>query len=276
FVYDDLGRVIETIADAADGGLQIRTSSTYDHAGRQLSSTDALRQTTQYGYDDATGQLTTVTLPRVNDGSNGSDVGQAVYEYGYDDYGNQTLIRDPMDVKFIEGGENKETLFEFDHLGRQTKRTLPDGLTETMEYDDLGRVIQSVDFEGRTVDYVYDDLGRLDEKHYFDVGTAPNALQQDPGESTNYDEVVDYVYDGLGRTTKVTQDLDPDITGEERITNNTYDEEGRLDRVTTPEGIVNYEYDNLGRKTRTYAGASLGTATTQTDYSYDALGRLAS
>lgn len=282
FEYDGLGRVIATIADAG-GPDEIRTSQQYDHAGRRTHSTDALLQRTQYGYDPVTGRLTSVVLPAVNDDSRGSTTGQAVYEYGYDDYGNQVSITDPR-----EG----VTEFEFDHLGRQVKRTLPDSvLEETMRYDDLGRAVRSVDLEGRTVDYVYDDLGRLDARFHYDINTSPpidipingnSPGQLWSGNSVGYDEAVDYVYDAMGRTIKVREDLNGDgvfTDPDDRLTDNAYDAQGRLTRVDSPEGILNYEYDDLGRQTATWTGdleaPQLVNASTATEYAYDALGRLA-
>ncbi|CAN0335175.1 unnamed protein product, partial [Ectocarpus sp. 4 AP-2014] len=273
FVYDDLGRVIETIADAGPGGLQVRTSSTYDHAGRQLTSTDALRQTTRYGYDDATGQLTSVALPRVNDGSNGSDVGQAVYEYGYDDYGDQTSITDPR---------NNVTEFEFDHRGRQTKRTLPlgvessnvdDDFVERMFYDDTplsaftdtdlsvptvggGQLAYSIDFEGRITQYLYDNSpegrGRLaEERYYSDSGGLPindaTTLAMLAG-LTGHDDSIVHEYDALGRLVETTFTLNastPSLIV--RTTTRTYDAEGRQTQIITEEGAINYEHDSLGR-----------------------------
>jgi YD repeat-containing protein len=54
-----------------------------------------------------------------------------------------------------------------------------------------------------------------------------------------------------------------------RITNFSYDFEGRLAQINSPEGYINYEYDvATGRHTRTC------TASSEFTYQYDALGRL--
>jgi YD repeat-containing protein len=54
-----------------------------------------------------------------------------------------------------------------------------------------------------------------------------------------------------------------------RVTEFTYDVDGRVTQVCSPEGTINYEYDAAtGRKTRTY------TADNDTRFTYDQLGRL--
>jgi len=128
---------------------------------------------------------------------------------------------------------------------------------------------RTIDFEGRTTDFVYDDLGRLDEKLYFAPGVNPDAAQPN--------EITDYVYDDLGRQKQVIQDLDGNLntTADQRVTDNFFDDFGRLDRVTTPEGTINYDYfDDTGQLERTYTGANLATARTETAYTYDRIGRL--
>lgn len=75
---------------------------------------------------DPQGRLIRVTLPEVVDPATGESV-QPRYTYGHDRYGNQTSITDPLE---------RETRFAFDSRGRQTSRTLPDGLTERTIYDD--------------------------------------------------------------------------------------------------------------------------------------------
>ncbi len=111
-------------------------------------------------------------------------------------------------------------------------------------------------------------MGRLDLKEFFDVGNDPDGTP---------DETVDYVYDKLGRLKTTTDSANGPTT-------NTYDTEGRLTQVISPEGTVNYEYQSTtGRLERTYTGtadpdetsaASDGKAVTDTRYEYDILGRL--
>lgn len=262
FEYDDLGRLLGTTIDPT--GLNITMREAYDHTGRRVTSTNALGQVTRYRFDEATGRLLGVTLPAITDDSRGSITGAPEYDYGYDKYGNQTSITDPND---------HTTDFVFDELGRQTSRTLPEGLVDMREYNDLGQVVRSVDLGGRTTDYLYDDFGRLEEKRFFDVGKTPDA---DAGQATNHDELVDYIYDALGRITQIGQDRDLMDPGFERTTTHSYDDQGRLQRVATDEGVIRYEYDELGRLVTTLSGEVAASAPTVTRYEYDPLGRTAS
>ncbi len=296
FEYDKLGRVAKTVAD--EGGLHVITETKYDSLGRREAEigpysltnppAEFTEVTTRYEYDEV-GSLERVILPEVTNPLNIADTltGVATYEYEYDDYGNQELIRDPMDDKFGYS-DDKETTFTYDHRSRQLSRTLPDGLIERMFYDDepnslangvgLGQLAYSVDFEGNVTEYRYDNTasggGRLVEKLYYkQLGlslTTATTLSQirallNPHSPTS---TVSYQYDALGRQTQIV-----DSTG---ATNNKYDKDGRLEQIESPQGVINYRYDNLGRLTRTFTSPNV-TATseiTDTSYEYDQLGRL--
>ncbi|MDR2170104.1 MAG: hypothetical protein LBP59_08180 [Planctomycetaceae bacterium] len=94
-----------------------------------------------------------VILPAVFDPVSGKSVSPK-YEYQYDDFGRQILIRDP---------NGHETRFEYDAFGNQISRTLPlgfgaDGIlgtadddilpegdfTERFEYDSNGRIVKQI------------------------------------------------------------------------------------------------------------------------------------
>ena len=212
------------------------------------------------------------------------------YEYTYDKYGNQTSIRDNIvqvdptdedtiyyDHDGIAGDDTRVTQFAHNEFGQQVARTLPlgvqngSGFVETSSYNDNGQLELSIDFAGRHTVFTYDTLGRLETKEYF-----PDAATWNNGTGTPT-ETVSYTYNSLGGL----EDTDDSANG---LTNNTYDAQGRLTQVISPEGIVNYEYDPVsGRLERTYTGtadpdetsiASDGKAVTDTRYEYDILGRL--
>ncbi len=285
-VYDDLGRVIKTIFH--DGTQTETVYNDLGHRVAEIAQHDPLTQgpdksaiTTNYEYDTS-GRLIAVILPPVVDPATSNTV-RPRYEYVYDIYGNQTLIRDNVihDASGLENHDRtnaRETEFTYDHLNRQVARTLPLGQALTGEvrnfrertfYDPSGRQARTIDFEGRTTDFVYDDLGRLDETHYFAPGVNPDVAPPN--------EITDYIYDDLGRQMQVIQDFDGDLltTTDQRVTENFFEELGQLDRVTTPEGTIHYDYFlDTGQLQRTYTGADLVNARTQTDYTYDRLGRL--
>ncbi len=295
FAYDGLGRLYKTIADV--GGLNVTTETKYDALGRRIAEIDALGQQTEYGYDEA-GRLTSVKLPKLVVPATGATFGTPLFKYRYDVYGNQIEIEDPL---------GRITRFAYDHAGRQTKRTLPIGVssgvgfTELKSYSDaslaeidasleefnqsvgLGQLEYVVDFEGRVTAFRYDNTatggGRLVGKFYYDALSSYNSDKLD-GNLNAAAESMLYAYDAIGRVKAVTFYRGPGA-GNTDVTTTTYDADGRTTSIDSPEGTIRYEYDNLGRLKRTYTGGFDNNGTTNpgeevsdTRYTYDSLGRL--
>ena len=290
YVYDRIGRITKTIADL--DGLGVSSQTEYDEQGRRQAAIDPLGRRTEYVYDDS-GRLKEVRLPAIVDDnavdplqtSTGSTTGVAVYQYGYDDYGNQTSITDP---------KNHVTEFTFDHRHRQIKRELPDGLVERTFYADAphnsaggvgnGQAAFTVDFEGNVTRYSYDNRvgsnGRLIEKRIYAVSDLSSVTINDATTASSLasaltaiaaDRSVVYSYDALGRVTVVSDNAFSASTV------NKYDVEGRLTQVSSPQGVVNYQYNDLGLLNRTWTTASASdtsNAIADTAYAYDELGRL--
>jgi RHS repeat-associated protein len=247
YQYDQFGNVVKTTY--ADGSF---TLATYDGFGNKLSSTDQRGQTTQYQYDGEN-RLTAAILPQVPDPNNDGQLTTPTYQYGYDVNGNQTSITDP------NGGQ---TTFTYDPQGNELSRTLPLGQTETFGYDTQGRQTTHTDFQGDVIDSVFSNAGMLDEILYFSPGEDPNT--DPPAQTTTYE------YDAFGHTGEET-----DSSG---ATVNTYNSQGQLTQVSSPEGLLNYVYDDLGRQVETFTSAAAGPTTPIDDFrdTYDTLGRLAS
>jgi RHS repeat-associated protein len=248
-VYDADGRVVQTIF--ADGTTK---STTYDSQGRVSAETDQMGQTTNYQYD-ASGRLTAVIAPAVSDPHFSNQVTDPTTSYQYDAYGNLILVTDAM-VRQTSSGtveHYRQTAYTYDQFGHQLTHTLPMGQVEQTTYDAFGRTDTHTDFAGQQSKVQYDPLGRVALDSFF----AANS--QTPGETLAYH------YDSLGRVDQLT-----DTQGTTaRVTQYTYDQDGRETSVTTPEGTVNYEYDPAtGQHTRTY------TASNDVHYGYDVLGRL--
>jgi YD repeat-containing protein len=235
YEYDKVGRQVATISPAVldpTTGTQVhvRSETVYDDLGRRVRAIENITQTnpdvassinrsgqriTEYAYDNA-GRLTSVTLPAVDDAETPApDSVNPVFVYQYDQYGNQTLIRDP---------KLHETKLRYDEQQRQVARELPNALTETKKYDDLGQLELTIDFEGRHTRFSYDSLGRLEKKESFLNADAYNNGTGAPS------EFVRYTYDGLGRQTKIVQDGDGNANTltDQRVTTNTFDTLGRL------------------------------------------------
>jgi RHS repeat-associated protein len=141
-----------------------------------------------------------------------------------------------------------ETRFEYDQLGHQTKRLLPDGFFETKVYDEQGRLASRTDLMGRKTTFQYDQRDRLKLKTYPDTST------------------VSFTYTSTGqRLTAV------DARG---TTSYEYDERDRPIQLTYPDGRrLNYGYDDQGN--RTSLTATIGTTTLTTSFAYDDRGQVA-
>ena len=113
-------------------------------------------------------------------------------------------------------GEGSRTKWEYDSMGRMTKKTYADGSDYEYDYDYEGKLVARTDGKGQITEYSYDTLGRLTGIDY----------------PTDTDVVT--VYDDLGRRASVT-----DAIGTWEWTEWTYD--GNSSRVLTetdPDGNV--------------------------------------
>ncbi|MBT4821692.1 MAG: hypothetical protein HON70_38650, partial [Lentisphaerae bacterium] len=248
FFYDALGRRVKTLFPD-----DTSVSTTYNSLGRRVAETDQLGQTTRYAYD-AAGQLIAVTLPGIADPEAAADqdgVRPRVsprYEYTHDPYRRLRATTDP---------KGRVTKFTYDEFGQQLTRMLPLGQTENRAYNSLGQLESQTDFKGQTSECDYDTLGRLVEKRLF---SAPDGGPVSPAAT------LVYTHDDLGRLQTITE---TQADGSTRITEYTYDQNGRLIRLAAPEGTIDYAYDPAtGQHTRTT------TSHTETWYGHDDLGRL--
>ena len=302
FRYDEHGNLVQTIRN--DGSY---TLSRYDSRGRVIAemqpvdaSVTAVWSDPDNSYIvsgsspvqtiptrlfefDSQGRLSAVELPAVPDPDNANTLTRPRYEYGYNEQGNQTLIKDPL---------GRETRFVFDSQGRQLTRTLPlgfgpDGIqgtgddgtlpegafNERFEYDNQGRQNLHVSFEGAVTQMVYDDTatggGRLKEQRFYPDEATYNGGAGTPSETWSY------FYDAYGRTIEVRKTEGTTTTS----VKTTYDDQGRVTVIDSAEGVISYGYDSLGRKTemKVFAtGVDPNTAMPErvTTYGYDLLGRL--
>ncbi|GGP83796.1 RHS repeat-associated core domain-containing protein [Streptosporangium pseudovulgare] len=197
YTYDDASR-LKTATDPVTG----RTwTYGYDDADRLTSQTSANPVNTQSYTYDAVDRLTSHTLKN----SGGTQLSKIVYDWDKDD----NLI-----TKTTSGtaGAGVNT-YGYDHSGRLTSWTAPDGKATAYEWDDAGNRIKAGD---KT--FVYDERNRLlsgggTEYTYTARGTV--TTETTGGVTKNlvfdaFDQMVSdgdaaYGYDALGRMTSRTK-----------------------------------------------------------------------
>jgi len=213
----------------------------YDTGGRRTSTTEPITATTTattvFGYDDE-GQLTSVTDPLHTPGTQDHTT-----LYAYDPSGNLVSVKD---------ANNHETKYEYDLLGRKTKRTLPlnTNVSETFAYTMRPVVNAHTDFRGKTTTMTYDMRARL-------LARIPDPSLGEPTES--------YTYTATGARARMT-----DASG---TTSYTYDQRDRVLTKTTPAGTLTYTYDATGNVATVRSSNTNGTSI---DYTWDAANQLAS
>ena len=245
FAYDYLGNQTQSkTAYSADQGCAYTTASTYDHAGRLLSVTDASGNTLSKTYDWMGNQLTQ-TAPK----DQVTDPNKTKYPttYTYDALGRLLRVETP-----IAAGHTGRTDYTYDPNGNVTQeKTLagPKGNTTTARttayaYDSLNRVTQvqgnakqdgvSGTSQYQYTKYTYDALG--------------NIKTMSIGNDTNW-ETTQYTYDRYSRLLTQTDPLG-------QIQRYTYDLNGLLISKTDRRGITTTNtYDAMGRLTRSVAGS---------------------
>ena len=145
-------------------------------------------------------------------------------------------------------------------IGRELSRTLPNRERETYTYNVYGQVATHVDFDGNAAASMYQTSGPQ-------AGLLQKVVYTAPAGSGKATQEVDYTYDAMNRRYQVT-----DASG---TTTDGYDAWDNLSSQVTPAGTVSYTTDPAtGELTGILANG--GGSQVETDYEYDARGRLTS
>ena len=277
FTYDTYGN--NTKVTVGSGTKKITSSATYTSNGNLLSTvTDALGQTTSYGYDTQTGVLNWTQAPGENTATRtnyshdsryritGVSKSAASVEYTY----NSDLL---TAISTASGTNYSYTYGVFDLISnvKMGSRALishtysndanrwlmrsdyGNGDYITYSYDSLGRT-SGIGYEdnANAIDYTYDNNGNL--------GVLTDGLT---GRKTKYaydfqDRLMRYEETGSGHSNTVQWGYDDDnnlssqsqtLDGVTYTTNYTYDNDNRLKQATTDGKSANYTYDAYSRMT---------------------------
>jgi len=278
YVYDNLGRKIETIAPDPDdyramGGSNGALSSShtyfgYDTNGNLKYATDALNMTgrgdtahtTWYFYDTLNRQVCTLdqlstedtwTLTTIPDSINLAVDHRHSTITTFDTLGDVTAVKQAVDASNYH-----TTTYEFDNLGRMTAEVAPDPGDHTYPtthfvHDLAGNLIETIDPLGQTTYNKYDVLNRL-VRTVDPRGTGPD--------DTHFATVT--VFDAVGKVTSTT-DSDGNTTSE------SFDRLDRLVKETDPFwNDSHFWFDPAGNMT-----TKLDRDSRITEYGYDALDR---
>ena len=275
FTYDTYGNNTQV---SVGGTKKVTASAAYSADGNQLASvTDALGQTTSYGYDLQTGMLQWVQAPgetestRTNysyDGklrATGVSKGASAVGYSYaSDLLSAISTASGTDYSFAYGAFDlvqsiqvgSRTLishsYSTDGNHQLTRSDYGNGDSVSYGYDSLGRTTSVRYEDGAQVDYTYDNNGNL--------GLLTDSAS---GRKTQYfydfqDRLMRWEQSGSGYANSVTRSYDDNnnlstqkqtLNGTTYTTSYTYDKDNRLTKTTEGTVSAGYTYDALGRMT---------------------------
>ncbi|MFD3530054.1 LamG-like jellyroll fold domain-containing protein [Streptomyces sp. NPDC058664] len=271
-----------------------RQESTYDYLGRELTSTDIVRQPTQRAYTAINeynapgGELSRVVSP--------TGVSES---YKYNAVGEVTEVTD---------GAGKVSRFTYDMDGQPLTVTEPDGTSTRNTYDGFGQLVKTDDLDEtgavlRTASTGYDRAGNLvsatDHRgHTKTFSYDASGLITKVVEPVSATESITttYGYDAAGNQTRFTDgrgnpflttyntwglpesQIEPSTPTHPNLTDRTftavYDGAGRIKESLSPGGVkISFEYDVKSRLVR-QSGTGAEAATADHTYDYDADDRI--
>ena len=275
FAYDTYGNNTQV---SVGGTKKVTASAAYSADGNQLASvTDALGQTTSYGYDLQTGMLQWVQAPgetestRTNysyDGklrTTGVSKGASAVGYSYaSDLLSAISTASGTDYSFAYGAfdlvqsiqAGSRTLishsYSTDGNHQLTRSDYGNGDSVSYGYDSLGRTTSVRYEDGAQVDYTYDNNGNLGlltdsasgrrTQYFYDFQDRLMRWEQS---GSGYENRVTWGYDDNNNLSTQKQTLN----GTTYTTNYTYDKDNRLTKTTEGTVSAGYTYDALGRMT---------------------------
>ncbi|MFE0099857.1 putative adhesin [Streptomyces sp. NPDC059009] len=282
YTYDRAGRLIEE-TDFDDRTL----SYEYDAAGRLSARYNALGQVTEYARDSL-GRITR----QAADGT--------VSSFSYDSFGNLleargadavlTIERNVSGAPVVETTNGRSVQYEYDAVGRLTKRVTPTGAVSEWNYDTAGRRT-GLSLSDRSITFELDPVGRELARCYAGNLTLSHSFDES-GRRTN--QSVHTLHNGQTvQHRSYNYRADGSLTSCSDLLAGTshfdLDEAGRVTEVRASNWTERYAYDEEGNQTdaawptaldgqeavgpRTYAGTQI-TRAGSVRYEHDAQGRV--
>ena len=259
FVYDDLGRLLETQDPVVEPG-EDKTDRVllYDEAGNPLLTEDRSGRRQRNSYDKMN---RLVGADYLQDGSS--------YDWGYHGFGKLDLagIDEEEEQKYYyqytaryerkkmfddRGGDIKDWIYSYDPAGNLATKTKPQGDVTTYQYDSMNRLVGMSNPEYLTASYHYDGAGRLidrllsngAETHYqYDNDDRLIQLQNLSADGSAVEDL-HYLYDHVGNIVQISD------TASGRTVIYDYDALYRLVRVDSTNDAEDraYSYDAVGNR----------------------------
>jgi RHS repeat-associated protein len=237
FEYDSFNRLKTVTPPAAGGTGTLATSYEYDAAGNLHLRNDPNGHQTTWTYDlDHRLKVRTTEI--------------GTWNYGYDANGNLNSLETPAGSSTGTPGDGTIT-YGYDHMSRQTSVDYSDTTPDvTRDYKANGLLQEMTDGSG-VVDYDYFEDDRLQQatRSGGDAGLNGSFL---------------YHYDEAGN---IDQRTYPDST----VVNSTFDDDGRLETMTSGGLQTAFDYDEAGNLTLVTLPSGNGHTATRT---FDRAGRL--
>lgn len=209
-----------------------------------------------------------------------------IWEYEYNDKGDVTLIKDPIEETPTDGVQ----AFQYDYFGDEeslppnvpTGTKLPGRLKEVRQWDRRGyKTVHRYNGQGHlTTKEVYLDIGAnecITTEYGFDTLGRRTSETIHRGDSTT--GVTVFVYDVLGRKTHSVENYttasnpDPDIFN--LTTEYGYDEHGNMTSMVNPRGTrTEYVYDHRNRLEKVIEDADQSGMNLETNYILDGNGNI--
>ncbi|MFD5649920.1 RHS repeat-associated core domain-containing protein [Streptomyces sp. NPDC127039] len=281
YVHDAAGR----LASESDFDGRV-VSYAHDSAGRVAATTNALGQTTRFERDSSGLVTRKAALDRSTDYTY-TRTGRVATAVTADSA--MAFTYDPAGNLLSETADGRTTGYEYDVLGRRTKRVTPTGAVSKWSYDPAGRRTELITGDGHTIRFAYDAAGRELSRliggsavsHSFDAlgrRTSQSVLDA-TGETV---QSRGYTYRADGCLTRV----DDRLTG---VKDFALDVVGRVTGVRAEDWSERYAYDEAGNQTdaswpavhagheatgsRSYAGTRI-TRAGNIRYEHDSAGRI--
>jgi len=282
--YDEYGNNTSVTLKSETGNTS--SSAAYTENGNfPVSATDALGNTTYYGYDPNTGLKLWVRYPENSEAQRTEYTYDNMYRLvlseidldGSDQTNNSLSAKYSYTNDLLASIETASTVYTFSYGSFNLRESIAIGNRTLASYDytnDQNKDLQALAYgNGDMIVYTYDDQGRLTAQTYEDGDTVTYSYDNDGALARIHDSATGitttYYYDLIGRQMKYVEsgtnythsvgynynaqnnltELVESINGTDYTTVYTYDTDNRIKTITVGSTTKTYHYDKLGRIT---------------------------